>query len=180
LSPRQEEERRHPPPGFGHRIYKAYDPRATVLKRCVDRLMAELNVSDPLLDIAREVEGIALQDSYFVEKGLYPNIDFYSGILLRMMGIDETMFTVMFAIARMAGWIAHWREGALQDDARIQRPRQIYTACRKGPFPRPVSPSGPGAFPGFSGVGPRDPDLRIFSLTTRPRTINMPLDEKRR
>jgi len=121
--------------GFGHRIYKAYDPRATVLKRCVDRLMAELDVSDPLLDIAREVEGIALQDSYFLEKGLYPNIDFYSGILMRMMGIDETMFTVMFAIARMAGWIAHWREGALQDDARIQRPRQIYIGLRERPVP---------------------------------------------
>lgn len=121
--------------GFGHRIYKTYDPRASVLKKCVDRLLKELNTYDPLLEIAREVEGIALEDAYFLEKGLYPNIDFYSGILLRSIGIEENMFTVMFAIARMAGWIAQWREGALENGARIQRPRQIYNGLMERPFP---------------------------------------------
>jgi citrate synthase len=121
--------------GFGHRIYKTYDPRASVLKKCVDQLLKEFNTCDPLLDIAREVEGVALEDDYFREKGLYPNIDFYSGILLRTIGIEENMFTVMFAIARMAGWIAHWREGALQKNARIQRPRQIYIGMQERPIP---------------------------------------------
>ncbi|MDQ5984470.1 MAG: Citrate synthase [Syntrophus sp. SKADARSKE-3] len=121
--------------GFGHRIYKTYDPRASVLKRCVDQLLKELNTRDPLLEIAKEVEGMALEDDYFREKGLYPNIDFYSGILLRTIGIEENMFTVMFAIARMAGWIAHWREGALQKNARIQRPRQIYIGMQERPIP---------------------------------------------
>jgi len=121
--------------GFGHRIYRTYDPRASVLRKCVDRLLKELDTSDPLLEIAREVEGIALEDEYFKDKGLYPNIDFYSGILLRAIGIQENMFTVMFAIARMAGWIAHWREGALEEGARIQRPRQIYTGLPERPFP---------------------------------------------
>ncbi|MDD5168908.1 MAG: citrate synthase [Syntrophales bacterium] len=120
--------------GFGHRLYKTYDPRASVLRKCVDRLLKELDTYDPLLEIAREVEGIALEDDYFKEKGLYPNIDFYSGILLRSIGIEENMFTVMFAIARMAGWIAHWREGALEDNARIQRPRQIYVGMTERPF----------------------------------------------
>ncbi len=121
--------------GFGHRIYKTYDPRASVLRGCVDRLLKDLNASDPLLEIARELEGEALQDDYFKEKGLYPNIDFYSGILLRSIGIEENMFTVIFAIARMAGWIAHWREGALEENARIQRPRQIYIGMKERPFP---------------------------------------------
>lgn len=121
--------------GFGHRIYRTYDPRAAVLKQCVDTLLKALDTYDPLLDIAREVEGIALSDDYFKEKGLYPNIDFYSGILLRAIGIEENMFTVLFAIARMAGWIAHWREGALQVDAKIQRPRQIYIGLRERAFP---------------------------------------------
>jgi citrate synthase len=121
--------------GFGHRIYKTYDPRASVLKKCVDDLLQELDICDPLLDIAREVEGIALEDEYFKEKGLYPNIDFYSGILLRSIGIEEDMFTVIFAIARMAGWIAHWREGALAENARIQRPRQIYNGMQERSLP---------------------------------------------
>jgi len=121
--------------GFGHRIYRTYDPRASVLKKCVDHLLKELDTYDPLLDIAQEVEGIALEDDYFREKGLYPNIDFYSGILLRAIGIEENMFTVMFAIARMAGWIAHWREGALEENARIQRPRQIYIGMTERSLP---------------------------------------------
>ena len=122
--------------GFGHRIYRTYDPRAAVMKRCVDNLLKDLETYDPLLDIAREIEGIALNDDYFKEKSLYPNIDFYSGILLRTIGLEENMFTVLFAIARMAGWIAHWREGALQVDAKIQRPRQIYIGLTERPFPQ--------------------------------------------
>jgi citrate synthase len=121
--------------GFGHRIYRTYDPRASVLKKCVDRLLGELNLHDPLLDIAQEVEKAALVDDYFKAKNLYPNIDFYSGILLRAIGLEENMFTVMFAIARMAGWIAHWREGALDLNAHIQRPRQIYVGLPERPFP---------------------------------------------
>jgi citrate synthase len=126
--------------GFGHRIYRTYDPRASILKQCVDRLLKQLDTHDPLLDIAREMEAIALGDAYFKEKSLYPNIDFYSGILLRAIGIEENMFTVMFAIARMAGWIAHWREGALEEDAHIQRPRQIYIGLPERPFPDKKSP----------------------------------------
>jgi citrate synthase len=121
--------------GFGHRIYRTYDPRAYVLEKCTDRLLKELNLHDPLLDIAREVESIALKDEYFIAKNLYPNVDFYSGILLRTIGLQENMFTVIFAIARLAGWIAHWREGALEENARIQRPRQIYTGLPERPFP---------------------------------------------
>ena len=125
--------------GFGHRIYRTYDPRASILKKCVDRLLGELNLHDPLLDIAQEVEKAALEDDYFKAKNLYPNIDFYSGILLRAIGLEENMFTVMFAIARMAGWIAHWREGTLDPNARIQRPRQIYVGLPERAFPGTAS-----------------------------------------
>ena len=113
-------------PGFGHRIYKNYDPRAKIIKETVDKLLRELNKQDSLLDIARSLEEIALTDDYFKEKKLYPNVDFYSGIMLRAIGIPINMFTVMFAIARMAGWISQWREEMLAADTAIQRPRQIY------------------------------------------------------
>ena len=129
--------------GFGHRIYRTYDPRAHILRTCVECLLKDLNLHDPLFDIAREVEGIALQDDYCREKHLYPNIDFYSGILLRAIGIQENMFTVIFAIARLAGWIAHWREGALDDNARVQRPRQLYRGLPGRPFPGTGKKSGP-------------------------------------
>jgi citrate synthase len=112
-------------PGFGHRIYKNYDPRAKIIKETVHKLLQELNKQDPLLEIAYNLEEIALTDNYFKEKKLYPNVDFYSGIMLRAIGIPLNMFTVMFAIARMAGWIAQWREEMLAETA-IQRPRQIY------------------------------------------------------
>ncbi len=118
-------------PGLGHRIYRTYDPRAAILKKAVDRLLNELHTTDPLLPIARELEERVLADDYFREKHLYPNIDFYAGILLRTIGIEEDMFTVIFAMARMAGWIAHWREGAIDRKARIMRPRQIYVGFKE-------------------------------------------------
>jgi citrate synthase len=113
-------------PGFGHRIYKNYDPRAKIIKETVHKLLQEFNKEDPLLDIAYTLEDIALTDDYFKAKKLYPNVDFYSGIMLRAIGIPANMFTVMFAIARMAGWIAQWREEMLNAETAIQRPRQIY------------------------------------------------------
>ncbi|UCH26264.1 MAG: citrate synthase, partial [Trueperaceae bacterium] len=122
--------------GFGHRVYKNFDPRARLLKASADRVLDQLGVDDPLLDIAKNLEAVALEDEYFLERNLYPNVDFYSGILYRAMGIPTDMFTVMFALGRLPGWIAHWRE--IRDDpkGRIHRPRQIYT----GPTERPYVP----------------------------------------
>jgi citrate synthase len=113
--------------GFGHRVYKNYDPRAKIIKRQCDELLAALKISDPLLDIARQLEQTALHDSYFVERKLYPNVDFYSGIMMRALGIPVEMFTVLFAIGRMPGWIANYREVSETQGGRICRPRQIYT-----------------------------------------------------
>lgn len=112
--------------GFGHRVYKNYDPRAKILKNACDRVFATLKTHDPLLDTARKLEELALKDSYFVERKLYPNVDFYSGILLRAMGIPTDMFTVMFAIGRLPGWIAQWKEQHDNPTTRIIRPRQLY------------------------------------------------------
>ena len=112
--------------GFGHRVYKNFDPRAEILKRAADKVLAQLGVKDPLLDIARKLEELALKDPYFVDRKLYPNVDFYSGIIMRAMGIPTNMFTVMFAIGRMPGWIAHWKEQHADGRLRIARPRQIY------------------------------------------------------
>ncbi|NQT41081.1 MAG: citrate synthase [Planctomycetes bacterium] len=112
--------------GFGHRVYKNYDPRAKLLKQACDRVFATVDRSDPLLDIARKLEELALKDSYFVDRNLYPNVDFYSGILLRAMGIPTNMFTVCFAIGRLPGWIAQWKEQHDDADSRITRPRQVY------------------------------------------------------
>jgi citrate synthase len=117
--------------GFGHRVYKSVDPRAVVLQRTAERLLAFLGTDDPLLNIARRLEEIALSDSYFVERKLYPNVDFYSGIILRAIGIPTNMFTVIFAIGRLPGWIAHWREQNESPDGKIARPRQIYTGNRE-------------------------------------------------
>jgi citrate synthase len=120
--------------GFGHRVYKNFDPRSKILKEASDKMLAKMNTSDPLLDIALELEAVALRDPYFVERKLYPNVDFYSGIILRAMGIPANMFTVMFAIGRMPGWIANWKE--IHDDpkSRIYRPRQIYTGNTIGDY----------------------------------------------
>jgi citrate synthase len=113
--------------GFGHRVYKNFDPRAVILKKAADRVLGQLGVSDPLLDIARKLEELALKDGYFVERKLYPNVDFYSGIIMRAIGLPVNMFTVMFAIGRMPGWIAHWKEQHDDPGGKIARPRQIYT-----------------------------------------------------
>ncbi len=113
--------------GFGHRVYKNYDPRAKLLKNVADSILAKLNVLDPLLDIARHLEEQALKDQYFIDRKLYPNVDFYSGIILRAIGIPTDMFTVMFAIGRLPGWIAHWKEQHDETTSKIARPRQIYT-----------------------------------------------------
>jgi citrate synthase len=112
--------------GFGHRVYKTYDPRAKIMKKMCDKLLGALKLDDPLLDIAKEIEAVALKDSYFVEHNLYPNVDFYSGIVLRAIGIPTNMFTVMFAIGRLPGWIAQWKESMDDPQWRISRPRQIY------------------------------------------------------
>jgi citrate synthase len=112
--------------GFGHRIYKNFDPRAKILKQAADKVLAQLKVSDPLLDIARKLEELALKDPYFVDRKLYPNVDFYSGIIMKAIGIPVNMFTVMFAIGRMPGWIAQWKEQHNDPANRISRPRQIY------------------------------------------------------
>lgn len=112
--------------GFGHRVYKNYDPRARLLKDSADHVLDDLGVDDPLLDIARRLETIALEDEYFVERRLYPNVDFYSGIIYRAMGLPTKMFTVMFALGRLPGWIAHWKEMRDDPNTRIHRPRQIY------------------------------------------------------
>jgi len=113
--------------GFGHRVYKNYDPRAKLLKGAVDAIFAEMGINDPLLEIAKNLEEVALNDEYFIERKLYPNIDFYSGILYRAMGIPTPMFTVLFSLGRIPGWIAHWLEMRNDPDTRIHRPRQIYT-----------------------------------------------------
>lgn len=113
--------------GFGHRVYKNYDPRAMILGKSSERVLEGLGIDDPLLDIAKHLEQAALEDEYFVQRKLYPNVDFYSGILLKAIGIPVEMFTVMFAIGRMPGWIANWKEIAENSKSRIHRPRQIYT-----------------------------------------------------
>ena len=113
--------------GFGHRVYKNYDPRAKILGKSSERVLQGLGIDDPLLDIAKHLEQAALEDEYFVQRKLYPNVDFYSGILLKAIGIPVEMFTVMFAIGRMPGWIANWKEIAENPRSRIHRPRQVYT-----------------------------------------------------
>jgi citrate synthase len=113
--------------GFGHRVYKNYDPRAKIIKQASDKLLAKLQLRDPLFDVAQELEATALSDPYFIERKLYPNVDFYSGVIYRAIGIPVQMFTVLFAIGRLPGWIAHWREMHNSPTKRICRPRQIYT-----------------------------------------------------
>ena len=114
--------------GFGHRVYKNFDPRAKIIKKAADDVLAALGVNDPVLDIAKELEEVALKDEYFVARGLYPNVDFYSGIIYRALGIPTEMFTVMFAIGRLPGWIAQWKE-MIENGDPIGRPRQIYTGA---------------------------------------------------
>jgi citrate synthase len=120
--------------GFGHRVYKNFDPRARILKQTCDEVLAEMGVRDPLLDIAKSLEEVALHDDFFVQRKLYPNVDFYSGIIYRAMGIPTDMFTVMFALGRLPGWLAHWKEMRDDPKTRINRPRQIYTGATKRAF----------------------------------------------
>ena len=119
--------------GFGHRVYKNFDPRAQILKRHCDRVLQKLGIQDPLLDIAKELEERALADEYFVSRKLYPNVDFYSGIIYKALGFPTNMFTVLFAMGRLPGWIAHWKE-MLSQDARIGRPRQVYMGSTERAF----------------------------------------------
>ncbi len=125
--------------GFGHRVYKNFDPRARILKSMADDVLKELGVKDPLLDIAKALEEVALSDEFFSERKLYPNVDFYSGIIYRAMGIPTNMFTVMFALGRLPGWIAHWLEMRQDPSTRINRPRQIYTGATKRSYTPPDS-----------------------------------------
>lgn len=120
--------------GFGHRVYKTHDPRAKIIKRTCDTLLEKLKIQDPLLDIAKELEEIAIKDEYFISHHLYPNVDFYSGIVLRAIGIPTNMFTVMFAIGRLPGWIAQWKESMDDPTWKLCRPRQIYTGPTEMPF----------------------------------------------
>ncbi|MGH8946489.1 MAG: citrate synthase [Acidimicrobiia bacterium] len=117
--------------GFGHRVYKNFDPRARIIKKAAEEVLASLGVDDPLLDLAMRLEEIALSDDYFVERKLYPNVDFYSGIIYRAMGFPTDMFTVLFAMGRLPGWIAQWRELAADPESRIFRPRQVYIGEQK-------------------------------------------------
>ncbi|GAB6048007.1 citrate synthase [Methyloparacoccus murrellii] len=124
--------------GFGHRVYKSYDPRAAILKKYCDQILDQLGISDPIFDIAKGLEEAALTDPYFIERKLYPNVDFYSGVLYRAMGFPTNMFTVLFALGRLPGWIAHWKEMIEDPGTRIARPRQIYV----GPSLRSYLPLG--------------------------------------
>jgi citrate synthase len=122
--------------GFGHRVYKNFDPRAKVMQRTAEEVLKELGISDPIFDVARELEQIALNDEYFIEKKLYPNVDFYSGVILSAIGFPTSMFTALFALARTVGWVAQWNEMISDPDQKIGRPRQLYT----GPTQRDYVP----------------------------------------
>jgi citrate synthase len=122
--------------GFGHRVYKNFDPRCTIIKNACDKLLSKMAIRDPLFDIAQQLEDVALHDEYFIERKLYPNVDFYSGVIYRALGIPVGMFTVLFAMGRLPGWIAHWVEMHQNPQKRICRPRQIYN----GPTHRPLPP----------------------------------------
>jgi citrate synthase len=124
--------------GFGHRVYKNFDPRAKLVKESADEVLADLGVNDPLLDIAKELEEAALADDYFIQRKLYPNVDFYTGVIYKAMGFPARTFTVLFAIGRLPGWIAHWREAATDPATKIGRPQQLYVgpAARDWPSGR--------------------------------------------
>jgi citrate synthase len=122
--------------GFGHRVYKNYDPRAKLVKESANEVLAELGIKDPLLDIAMELEQIALDDDYFKERKLYPNVDFYTGVIYKAMGFPPRMFTVLFAIGRLPGWLAHWRELNSDPATKIGRPQQLYTGSVERDWPQ--------------------------------------------
>jgi citrate synthase len=120
--------------GFGHRVYKNYDPRAQIVKATADTVLDKLGGNNELLDLARQLEEIALSDDYFVQRKLYPNVDFYTGLIYRAMGFPTRMFTVLFALGRLPGWIAQWRELIADPTTKIGRPRQVYTGRTERPF----------------------------------------------
>jgi citrate synthase len=120
--------------GFGHRVYKNFDPRATIIQASCDKLLAKLDLDDPLFEVAQKLAEVALKDEYFIERKLYPNVDFYSGVIYRALGIPIQMFTVLFAIGRLPGWLAHWREMHANPATRINRPRQVYTGANERDF----------------------------------------------
>jgi citrate synthase len=121
--------------GFGHRVYKNFDPRARLVKESADEVLAALGVKNDLLDIAKELEAVALADDYFIERKLYPNVDFYTGVIYKAMGFPTRMFTVLFAIGRLPGWIAHWREMNMDAASKIGRPQQLYVGQAKRDWP---------------------------------------------
>ena len=120
--------------GFGHRVYKNYDPRAQVLRKSCHEVLGKMGINDPLLELAMELEELALRDQYFIDKKLYPNVDFYSGIILKAMNFPTSMFTVLFAVARTVGWISQWKEMIEDNTQRIGRPRQLYTGPAERDF----------------------------------------------
>merc|ERR1711972_1294989 len=142
--------------GFGHRVYTNYDPRARVMKKLVVEVLEKLENDDPMLGVAMELEKVALEDPYFVQRKLYPNVDYYSGIMLRALGIPLNMFTVMFAMSRTVGWVSHWKEMVTEGQLRICRPRQLYLGVEKRDF-MPMSASGKSA------VGDESPAPRRMS-----------------
>lgn len=147
--------------GFGHRVYKNYDPRARILRKAVHQLLADTKTSDPLFEIAMRLEEIAMKDAYFLEKKLYPNVDFYSGIIYRRLGIPVNMFTVMFAVARCIGWIAQWKEMISDPERVIGRPRQVYTGPKQQEYKMPDQRGYP---PGSTKHCPRCPQSRWSRL----------------
>ena len=120
--------------GFGHRVYKNFDPRAKIIKAACHRILKKQHINDPIFDIALQLEEVALNDAYFIERKLYPNVDFYSGVIYRAIGIPVPMFTVLFALGRLSGWIAHWLEMHRNPETRIARPRQIYIGEKERKF----------------------------------------------
>ena len=142
--------------GFGHAVYRNYDPRAAIVKKAADEVIAATGNNDHLLDIALELESVALQDDYFISRKLYPNVDFYTGLLYRAMGFPTNMFTVLFAIGRLPGWIAQWHEMVNDPDTKIGRPRQLYTGPARAALhphlPPPVGPSSRGKTAGDGDV----------------------------
>jgi len=121
--------------GFGHRVYKNYDPRAAIVKKATTEVLEKLGVDDPLLDIAMRLEDVALSDDYFVSRKLYPNVDFYTGVIYKAMGFPTPMFTVLFALGRLPGWIAQWREMIEDPATKIGRPRQVYVGSAERDYP---------------------------------------------
>jgi citrate synthase len=148
--------------GFGHRIYKNYDPRAKIIKETCHRLLDKYAVKDPIFELAQELEEVALRDPYFVERKLYPNVDFYSGIIYRLIGIPKNMFTVLFALGRLPGWIAHWREMHLSPTKRIHRPRQLYIGSPQRDFVILASRRGPDSTPSTNSL-PQPPEGTVIN-----------------